>query len=164
MLQLSERIKNIRAAAGISQSEFAEMAGVSLASQQNYESGKRTPDAEYLRNLHLRGVDTQYIITGESEKNVVRAGLVSIPHMAATGSMGNGISFFVDIGVKELKGDGIYIFELEKELFIKRLQRYPGGKIKMISDNPIYDSIMIGEGDYFRVIGKIIGICQIRKV
>lgn len=56
----------------MTQSEFADRAGVARASQQNYESGKRYPDTEYLEAIASVGADVQYIITGVRSDNLLR--------------------------------------------------------------------------------------------
>lgn len=61
---ISERLKEVRDALGLSQQAMADQLGVSLRSQQNYEAGKRTPDAEYLAALAEKDVDIQYVLTG----------------------------------------------------------------------------------------------------
>ena len=70
MAQLNENIRIIRERAGLSQSEFAKIGGVSLTSQQHYERGSRVPDTNYLARLHSAGFDVMYVITGET--NAVR--------------------------------------------------------------------------------------------
>lgn len=50
---------------GLSQSEFAAIGGLGKQAQLNYESGARSPDANYLAALTKLGVDVRYVITGE---------------------------------------------------------------------------------------------------
>lgn len=59
------RIRETREALALSQQQMAEKMGVSLRSQQNYEAGKREPDASYLAALTHAGADSQYILTGQ---------------------------------------------------------------------------------------------------
>lgn len=61
---ISERLKNVRDSLGLSQQAMAEKLGVSLRSQQNYESGSRSPDAAYLTALAGAGVDITWLLTG----------------------------------------------------------------------------------------------------
>jgi len=42
-------VKAVRASLGVSQSEFAMMTGVSVATLQNWEQGRQTPDPAFLR-------------------------------------------------------------------------------------------------------------------
>lgn len=62
---ISERLKKVREELGLSQQGLAERLGVSLRSQQNYEAGNRTPDAEYLSAIASAGGDVLYILTGQ---------------------------------------------------------------------------------------------------
>lgn len=66
MTQLNENIRVIRERAGLSQSEFAKIGGVSLTSQQHYERGSRVPDANYLARLHDAGLDVMYFFSGKT--------------------------------------------------------------------------------------------------
>lgn len=60
-----ERLKIEREALGLSQQALAERLGVALRSQQNYESGARTPDVTYLGLLGAIGADVLYLVTGQ---------------------------------------------------------------------------------------------------
>jgi len=64
----SERLKQERQRLKLSQSAFAEIAGVTKLSQFNYEKGTRKPDAEYFERIAQAGADVLYIITGEYSK------------------------------------------------------------------------------------------------
>ncbi len=48
-----EDVKAVRASLGASQSEFALMIGVSVATLQNWEQGRRTPDGPALALLRV---------------------------------------------------------------------------------------------------------------
>lgn len=87
---ISERIKETRKKLRLSQSKMAEMMGVSLRSQQNYESGSRNPDSDYLASLtHIicdnpdLEIDVQYVLTGE--KASVRQSLIAHHMIEASG-------------------------------------------------------------------------------
>jgi phage repressor protein C with HTH and peptisase S24 domain len=62
---------------------------------------------------------------------------------------------FVQEGVDIFDGT-ICAVMLDKELYIKRLQKKP--TLKLISDNKAYDDIYIKEGDDFIILGKVLGI------
>ncbi|WP_313103766.1 helix-turn-helix domain-containing protein [Stutzerimonas nitrititolerans] len=66
---LGDRLKEERERLGMSQTEFAFVAGVSKNSQFNYEKGERNPDAAYLEAVASVGVDVLYVLTG------IRSGL-----------------------------------------------------------------------------------------
>ncbi len=62
--EIGARLKEERSRLKRSQTEFAELAGVSKRAQITYEKGESTPDAAYLYAVSREGVDVQYIITG----------------------------------------------------------------------------------------------------
>lgn len=64
-MQLSDRLKAAREALGLSQQGLADVGGVSLRSQQNYEAGLRNPDSAYLAAIAAAGADVLYILTGQ---------------------------------------------------------------------------------------------------
>lgn len=59
------RLREERERLLLNQSLFAARVGVSRMSQVNYESGKRSPDAVYLRAAYEAGIDVGYVITGK---------------------------------------------------------------------------------------------------
>lgn len=70
---ISERLKSERENLGLSQQALADLLGISLRSQQNYEKGDRSPDSAYLAAIAAAGADVLYILTGQ------RAGGASAP-------------------------------------------------------------------------------------
>lgn len=67
MNDVAERLLVERQRLGLSQSDFAEAAGVAYGTYLNYEKGRRSPDAEFLIRLANRGVDALYVITGRRD-------------------------------------------------------------------------------------------------
>lgn len=63
---------------------------------------------------------------------------------------------FVDVGVTTADVDGIYVFTIHDELFIKRLQRRPQGGFLVISDNSKYQPITLNKEECadLRILGK----------
>jgi len=53
------------------QAQLAEQLGVSPGSVHNYESGKRSPDAEFLAAFASAGADVLYILTGQRTVGVL---------------------------------------------------------------------------------------------
>lgn len=96
---------------------------------------KNLPSVTSYKNLHL--------ITGRGD--------------SMSGTYEDGDTLFVDSGVTEFQTDGIYLFEIERDMFIKRLQKLPKGKFKALSDNPVYDSFIIEPNDGLHILGKVIG-------
>lgn len=64
MVHLHERLKHERLRISLSQDEFARACGVSKRAQATYESGDRSPRAEYLEAAAIAGIDVQYVLTG----------------------------------------------------------------------------------------------------
>lgn len=108
-------------------------------------SGRLPPDhIEVIRDItvHLDWLKTQ----GLSYTKLENLAIIDGDGDSMEGTFRNGDALLVDRGITEIRTDAIYVFTLEGELFIKRLQRLTGGSLRMISDNPVYPAIMI-EGD-----------------
>lgn len=108
-------------------------------------TGRVPPDhIEVIRDItvHLDWLKTQ----GLSYSKLENLAIIDGDGDSMEGTFRNGDALLVDRGITEIRTDAIYVFTLEGELFIKRLQRLTGGSLRMISDNPVYPAIMI-EGD-----------------
>ena len=79
------------------------------------------------RGIHYSSLENLSIITGDGD--------------SMEGTFSDGASLLIDRGITEIKTDAIYVFTLDGDLFIKRLQRITGKSLTMISDNPIYRPI-----------------------
>lgn len=64
MSDFSDRLREERDRLGMTQEMLGEAGGVKKQAQSLYESGKRTPDAEYLERVYRAGVDVTYLLTG----------------------------------------------------------------------------------------------------
>lgn len=64
-MTLGDRLREEREKLGMSQSTFGELAGVTKASQINYEKGVRHPDSSYLLAAGKAGADVCYLLTGK---------------------------------------------------------------------------------------------------
>lgn len=67
MVSFGERLREERVRAGLSQTEFGELAGVTKKTQMLYEADERVPDARYLIAVNGARADVQYILTGERQ-------------------------------------------------------------------------------------------------
>lgn len=102
------------------------------------------------------------------KQNLVHTG---IPRLAITtgigdsmkGTFSDGDPLLVDSGVNTFEADGIYFFSIDGAAHIKRLQRIGGGKVKVISDNPVYER---WEADISQVIihAKVLIGLNVRKM
>lgn len=64
MSGIGSRIREERERLGLTQRVFGEVGGVEPNAQGKYESGERTPKADYLAAVAGRGADVLYILTG----------------------------------------------------------------------------------------------------
>lgn len=64
MSAFGDRLKAERLRLGLSQDDFASAGGVARNAQGHYESGHRSPSAEYLLLVATLGVDLTYVMTG----------------------------------------------------------------------------------------------------
>lgn len=91
---LGARLKSERQRIGSPVPEFASICGVSRATQFNYESGGRPPDAEYLDKAFHAGVDVHYVITGqkaaESDNEFVIVDQYNVAASAGHGAINSG--------------------------------------------------------------------------
>lgn len=74
------------------------------------------------------------------------------------GTFNDGDLLLVDKGVTELRMDAVYVMAIDGELYIKRIQRQPGGSILMLSDNPRYAPIEVRPSDLssFQVLARVL--------
>lgn len=221
-MALKERIREALKDKNWSQAELARASGCERATVGGWFHGRvKTIHSDYLLRV-ARALDvTPEWLNGQSPNKkpyaarqtasaVLDEGMVRIPWLSATPSMGNGLTaladadqkiraiettkqwirsklskasnpdnlrivtgmgdsmaptyadgdaLFVDTGVSRVDIDAIFCLRHRDELFVKRVQRLPGGALKLISDNRHYDPITIDPAgvDDFAVIGRVIG-------
>ncbi|WP_282235830.1 XRE family transcriptional regulator [Salinicola endophyticus] len=85
-MHVSDRLKQERHRLSLSQEELARLCGVSKRAQASYESGERSPRAEYLEAAAGAGVDVHFVLTGQVLSGQVSAG------SASTGAASSGAS------------------------------------------------------------------------
>lgn len=97
-----------------------------------------------VRALRLTPADTFIIFArGESMEPLIRGGEPILCSRAE----------------RHLKAsDGIYVLRLEGDILVKHMQRLPGGKVRVFSENPSYApfEITLGDGVDFAVLGKVL--------
>jgi transcriptional regulator with XRE-family HTH domain len=71
-LSIGLRLKEEREKLEMNQTDFGAVAGVTKRAQINYESDRRSPDANYLAAIATLGVDVQYVVTGFRSPNINR--------------------------------------------------------------------------------------------
>lgn len=74
------------------------------------------------------------------------------------GTFSDGDLLLVDRGITDLRMDAVYVMAIDGELYIKRIQRQPGGSVIMLSDNPRYAPIEIRPADLasFHVLARVL--------
>lgn len=86
LIQMGEfpsRLRDERKRLGLSQEALAELGGVKLNAQSNYENGKRAPDSDYLSRVAAHGVDVPFLFTGQRTAGL-KAPSANDESMAAT--------------------------------------------------------------------------------
>lgn len=62
---IGDRLRKERERLGMSQTDFAALAGASKRAQIRYEADERSPDATYLAGIAKAGADVLFIVTGK---------------------------------------------------------------------------------------------------
>jgi phage repressor protein C with HTH and peptisase S24 domain len=78
----------------------------------------------------------------------------------------DGDPLLVDVGVREVRVDAVFVFAMDDELFIKTLQRIPGVGLKVISNNKTYEPYVVEESSKMQleVLGRIRWVWNGRKL
>lgn len=89
--------------------------------------------------------------------------MITVPTDSMSPTIEKGDVVFIDTNVDYYDGEGIYIFAAENEVYIKRLQKVPGGIYKALSDNKAYDPFEINQNifDSIKVLGKFVRVLPI---
>ncbi|MDI3489593.1 MAG: hypothetical protein PWP11_870 [Thauera sp.] len=79
----------------------------------------------------------------------------------------DGDILLVDRDVQDIKIDAVYVLSLNGELYVKRIQRrITDGAVIIKSDNPLYDPVVVDNGDRARlsVLGRVVWAWNGRKL
>ena len=128
----------------------------SLDIGQKSASGLHTRD-EFVETIHAieYGVDeARVLFNGRPAENIR---LIAINSDSMVETFAPRDQLFVDISVKIFDGDGIYIFTLDNQVYLKRLQ-LQHKKIAVISDNKRYETWYLNREDVdsMQVVAKVI--------
>lgn len=69
---------------------------------------------------------------------------------------------FVDPEDAKSPSDGIWVFAIENQIFLKRLQFLPRQKLKVISDNPAYETYFLDLDETIRLLARYIATLSIK--
>lgn len=141
-------------------------AGVSVQIMKNRIYKERIPDVEdTLKLLSVLGTTVEAFFNGDNQDNSI-SGDILAPKAAEAGLLEGKIHgdsmvpalydgdtlFYDDHGYQE---DGIYVIQLEGKNLVRRIQQDLGG-IKILSDNPSYETLLVKKGaPELKIIGKI---------
>ena len=106
---------------------------------------RMTINRDWVRqHLVASGPDNLALITGRGD--------------SMEGTFNDGDLLLVDRGVREIRVDAVYVVAIDGELFVKRMQRKPGGGVMMLSDNQKYTPIEIHPATIsrFDVLGRVL--------
>jgi phage repressor protein C with HTH and peptisase S24 domain len=83
------------------------------------------------------------------------------------GTFTRGDILFVDTSVNSVNADGVYALTIQNDFFVKRVQRLPGGAIKLISDNAQHYEphvLTSAERQRMRVRGRVLLAWNARRM
>lgn len=98
--------------------------------------------------------DQARVIFGNRPESSVK--LINVRGDSMEGTIEPGDLIFVDVAVSNFDGDGIYVFDFNGDMFVKRLQKVKSELI-VISDNPRYREWTISEEEMhmLNVAGRV---------
>ncbi len=102
--------------------------------------------------------DSQWL-RAKLNSNVSRLSLVTVKGDSMSPTLEDGDMIFVDHSSTDFR-DGIYVFQMEGDLLVKRLQKLPGSLLSVISDNPKFSPFTLDLNDVsmdFNIIGRYRG-------
>ena len=111
----------------------------------------------------------QQLISEDVFRVLTPAAPDSIKAMIARGdamqpTISDGDLIWVDVSIKTPTSDGLYLFALKGEVFVKRLQLDNfNHSAAIISDNPLYPPIGISKPDKLSTLGKVISVTKIYR-
>ncbi|TRB74824.1 helix-turn-helix transcriptional regulator, partial [Mannheimia haemolytica] len=75
-------------------------------------------------------------IVGRKSSNGIE--MITIPTDSMSPTINKGDVVFIDTTINYYNNEGVYIFVIDDEVYIKRLQKIPGGIYRALSDNKTY--------------------------
>lgn len=105
----------------------------------------------------------QGLIEIVGKKSVDNVYLITVPTDSMAPTINKGDLVFVDTKIDYYDTEGIYIFSLNGDLYIKRLMRLPTNVYKAISDNKLYPEFDISDELFntAKIVGKFIRVLPI---
>jgi len=79
-------------------------------------------------------------------------------------TVNDGDMVWADISIKTPTVDGLYLFSIQGEVFVKRLAVDTfNHTASIISDNKLYPPIQVNDTDHLQVLGKVISVCKMMR-
>ena len=125
-------------------------------------NGRQIEDAAYVRLIQ---VNNQWVRRHCGDANPRALNILSVDGDSMSPTLDDGDFVIVDTSATSIYTDSVFAFLLDSDLYVKRLQRI-GRKLKVISDNKLYESYILEPADLehgFRVIGRVVTTCLVRK-
>jgi transcriptional regulator with XRE-family HTH domain len=181
-MNIVDRILQVRETNNISQAEFARLLDITPQSLVRYEKSNVKPSVELLKKIcdKIDNLNGHWLLTGngnmylsnnsikgsfnivdflfkDSPNKDIEAINVTGDSMEPTFNSGDVI--FVDKSQIVILNDGIYAFENENGLFVKRIQKRIDGALNIISDNKEYP-VQITKDNEINIVGKIVSVVR----
>lgn len=127
--------------------------------------GSAQPDG-YMDIIERMSVSADWVRQSLNVSNPNNLAIITGRGDSMESTFTDGDLLLVDRGVNDLKMDAVYVMSIEGDLYIKRIQRQPGGVVVMISDNPRYAPIEIkpSELEGFRVLARVLLVWNAHKM
>lgn len=103
--------------------------------------------------------------TNINVEDLDRIRVITARGISMHGTIENGDVLFVDSTVRSYDGDGIYIIVIGDGIQVKRLQKIPGNRLAVISDNKQFDSHVYeaDQANEIIVCGRVLAAWQVKK-
>lgn len=123
----------------------------------NYEGIINADYPEIIQSIWLSDIGIKQILGRKSGDGVH---IIKVPTDSMMPTIGPRDLVFIDTKINYFVSDGVYVFKLNGNTFIKRLQRLPDGSFQASSDNKNYEPFPISEElfDTAEVIGKFVSV------
>ncbi|MDD2164754.1 S24 family peptidase [Glaesserella parasuis] len=115
---------------------------------------------EIIQSIYF-SLDGLLEIVGRKSSNGIE--MITIPTDSMAPTINKGDVVFIDTTINYYDNEGVYIFAIDDEVYIKRLQKIPGGVYRALSDNKTYEPFDIKREilDTAIILGKFIRVLPI---
>lgn len=100
-------------------------------------------------------VDRKWVKMNVNCSSIGNLNLITVSGDSMVPTLSDGDVIFVDTGITTFRSDSIYVARVNGELFVKRFQKLPNGRLMMISDNERYKSFELSPDDEVDLIGRV---------